>query len=354
MQALYFEENGRLGWRDDPEVVLRSGKDAIVRPVASTTCDLDQAIIHGRTPFPPGFALGHECVAEVVEIGDQVSDVVPGDIVVVPCAPSCGVCDVCRAGMTASCEAIGRHVVYGTPFGAAVGGLFSDKVWVPFADAMLVKVPEGVNPIAVSGASDSLTDTYINVTKGLKRHPGGRVLVWGGVGKLGPYAVDLAIALGAGSVDYVDTDEKALTLAEEFGARVHRSFDPAWDWTFDVVVFAAWQPSELRQAFTGLRAGGHLSQLMIFFEDTPIPMMEIYLRDLTFSNGRPSSRPQIPHVLEHCRSGDFHPERVVSKIIDFDDAPEALVIPTLMPVVVRQPTLSSRRLSIADLQGVSR
>jgi alcohol dehydrogenase len=111
MQALYFEEKGRLGWRDDPEVVLRSGKDAIVRPVAATTCDLDQAIIHGLTPFPPGFALGHECVAEVVEIGDQVSDVVPGDIVVVPCAPSCGECDVCRAGLTASCEAIGRRVV---------------------------------------------------------------------------------------------------------------------------------------------------------------------------------------------------------------------------------------------------
>ena len=173
MGALVFvRKKGRLrlAGRSGSRPAERQGRHP-VRPVASTTCDLDQAIIHGRTPFPPGFALGHECVAEVVEIGDQVSDVVPGDIVVVPCAPSCGECDVCRAGMTASCEAIGRQVVYGTPFGAAVGGLFSDKVWVPFADAMLVKVPEGVNPIAVSGASDSLTDTYINVTKGLNVIP---------------------------------------------------------------------------------------------------------------------------------------------------------------------------------------
>jgi hypothetical protein len=34
----------------------------IVRPVASTTCDLDRAIIAGATPFEGPFAIGHECV----------------------------------------------------------------------------------------------------------------------------------------------------------------------------------------------------------------------------------------------------------------------------------------------------
>ena len=82
---------------------------------------------------------------------------------------------------------------------------------------------------------------------------------------------------------------------------------------------------------------------MIFFGDTAVPMMEIYMRDITFSNGRPSTRPHIPAVLELCRRGKLHPERTISNIIAWDDAAEALVEPSLQPVVARQPILSSRR-----------
>ena len=42
-----------------------------MRPVASTTCDLDGAIVAGATPFAGPFAIGHECVAEVIDVGDD-------------------------------------------------------------------------------------------------------------------------------------------------------------------------------------------------------------------------------------------------------------------------------------------
>ena len=348
MQALYFEGTGKLAWRDDQAIPLAGDDQAIVRPIAATTCDLDRGIIDGVVQLPPGFAIGHEAVAEVMEVGDGVRTVVPGDIVVVPWKPACGACDVCRAGLTASCEALGFRTAYGLPYGGGpegkgVGGLFSDRVWIPFADAMLVKIPDDVDPIAVAGIGDNLTDVYINVSKAMTRHPGARVLVWGGTGKLGPYSVDHAFAAGAASVDYIDHNPTAREIAQDLGARVHSEFDPAWNRQFPVVIFAGPSPACLRSAFTALSPGGHLSQLMIFFQDTEVPMMEIYLRDITFSNGRPSTRPHIPAVLELCRCGKLHPEKTLSKVIAWDDAPEALLEQTLMPVVARQPILSPRR-----------
>jgi D-arabinose 1-dehydrogenase-like Zn-dependent alcohol dehydrogenase len=195
------------------------------------------------------------------------------------------------------------------------------------------------------GEGANLTDAYINVSKAMTRHPGARVLVWGGCGKLGPYSVDHAFAAGAVTVDYIDRNSAAREIARGLGARVHVEFDPSWKRQYPVVIFAGTSPSSLKSAFIALSPGGHLSQLMIFFQDTAVPMMEIYMRDVTFSNGRPSTRPHIPAVLELCRCGKLHPENVVSKVIAWDDAPEALLEPQLNPVIARQPILSSRRFS---------
>lgn len=52
-------------------------------------------ILAGRGPIAPPFAIGHECVARVVDVGDAVSHVAPGDLVVVPWAISCGECSSC-------------------------------------------------------------------------------------------------------------------------------------------------------------------------------------------------------------------------------------------------------------------
>src|SRR6185503_8868480 len=119
----------------------------------------------------------------------------------------------------------------------------------PFADAMLVKVPDDVDPIAVAGIGDNLTDAYINVSKAMTRHPGAPALVWGGTGKLGPYSVDHAFAAGAASVDYIDPNPIAREIAQDLGARVHTEFDPAWERRFPVVIFAGTTPSSLKSAF---------------------------------------------------------------------------------------------------------
>src|SRR6185503_5745343 len=95
-----------------------------------------------------------------------------------------------------------------------------DLVEVPFADAMLVPLPAGVDPAAAASASDNIPDGWRAVAPFLADRPGAPVLVLGGAGggSVGLYAAAVAVALGSERVDYVDEDPDRLTRAERLGA----------------------------------------------------------------------------------------------------------------------------------------
>lgn len=84
MRQLFFLAPGRLEWRDVPEPELEAETDALMRPIAVATCDLDTALLQGTAPFEGPFPLSHEGVAEVVVVGDAVTDVAVGQRVIVP------------------------------------------------------------------------------------------------------------------------------------------------------------------------------------------------------------------------------------------------------------------------------
>ena len=139
MLQLTYTGPDQLEWREAPEPSLSSDAAALVRPRAVATCDLDALIIEGSSPFPPPFAIGHECVAEVLDVGDAVGSFERGQLVSVPFQISCGECDACRQGHTSNCSGVAFMSSYG--FGPAVeqwGGFLSDVVCVPYAEHMLV------------------------------------------------------------------------------------------------------------------------------------------------------------------------------------------------------------------------
>lgn len=180
MQQLTFVRPGLLEWREVPPPAIQDPKDAIVRPIAVTTCDIDGFTIQGRTPFSGigPYPFGHEFVAEIVELGDQVCSLGQGELVVVPFQISCGECDRCSRGLTNSCRSVAPRSQYGFgAFGGDWGGAFSDTVRVPFADRMLVRVPVGVSPEHIASASDNLPDGYRAVAPYLAELPGATVLV---------------------------------------------------------------------------------------------------------------------------------------------------------------------------------
>src|SRR5215210_1079388 len=113
MRQLEITGARSVAWREAPAPALQGDADALVRPLAVALCDLDGAFLSGAVPIAEPFPLGHECVAEVLEVGDGVTAVAPGDRVVVPFQISCGTCAACLAGRTGSCRTVPRGSAYG-------------------------------------------------------------------------------------------------------------------------------------------------------------------------------------------------------------------------------------------------
>jgi threonine dehydrogenase-like Zn-dependent dehydrogenase len=334
MNVLTYLGPESLEWRDVPAPRLQGGGEALVRPIAATPCDLDRAIVTGKTPLPGPFALGHEAVAEVVEVGDAVRRVRPGQRVVVPWHISCGGCDRCLAGLTASCRNVPPRAMYGTPIGGDFGGLFSDLVRVPFADAMLVPVPAGISSSSAAAASDNLTDAWLAVSRPLAQHPGAAVLVVGGTGAIGLYVVMCARAAGASAVTYVDRSPERLALAEALGARSLPRGSAALP-EHAVVVDTSGNPAELARGLRAVAPGGQLTSVGVYFLDTPLPLLDMYANDVTFRIGRPSVGPHIARVLELVGRGEIEPLRVGVGEVPWDQAPAVLRSRALKPIFSR-------------------
>ncbi len=279
-------------------------------------------------PFAGPFPFGHEAVAEVVEVGAEVQIVRPGMRVVVPFQISCGACAFCTRSLTASCIAVPRGSMYGLGDlgGKSWGGLISDLTRVPFADHMLVPVPEAVDPVAIASA-DNLPDGYRAVAPQLAARPGARVLVMGGVAaSVGLYAAATAVVLGASGVDYVDHDEARLELARAIGATaIHtRAFHPRE--RYPITVDASGNPKLLDLALRKTEPGGTCTSVAIYFSrTTPMPLLAMYTSGITFRTARVSARAELPAVLDLVQKGRLLPQRLTSRVSPLAEAPDALL-----------------------------
>ncbi|HEX6714950.1 MAG TPA: alcohol dehydrogenase catalytic domain-containing protein [Thermoleophilaceae bacterium] len=326
MQQLTFLEAGKVEWQDVPEPALEGDGQAIVRPLAVATCDLDSMLVGGDTPYRGPFGLGHEGVAEVVDVGDGVDGLQPGQRVSVSFQIFCGECAPCREGRTASCEATPPMAMYGLAIGGDWGGFLSDAVRVPYAEAMLFPLPDGVDAAAAASASDNMPDAWRTVGPQLARHPGADVLIagGGGAGSIGVYAAGMAVALGAGRVVYVDPDERQRARAEAYGAEVLDAY-PERLGPFAITVDASASHDGLGLALRSTAPDGICTSTGIYFEQqTPVPLLEMYTKGITFQTGRVHAGPAIPHVLELIEGG-WDPAPVTNRVAGWDDAPEALV-----------------------------
>ena len=325
MRELDFVEKGRLEWREADDPSLQGDGEALVRPLAVATCDLDLMIVRGLVPTDDPFPFGHECVAEVTEVGDAVASVKPGDLVSVPFQISCGECEHCRRGQTGNCERVERMAMYGLPMGTNYGGFLSDSARVPFADAMLVPVPEGIAPEAVASVSDNIPDAWRTVGPQLAERPGSPVLITASGASIALYATSIALALGAERVDLVGGNSWLRGRAAELGANLLDEEFPKRVGPYPVVVDACGDPEGLACALRSTEPEGICTSIGIYFaEATPVPLLEMYTKGIRFHTGRVHARPAMEPVLELVREGRFAPERITAETASWDDAAEAV------------------------------
>jgi alcohol dehydrogenase len=334
MRALLLAPGARLSWHDVPAPAPPGPDGAIVHPIACSTCDLDCGIALGATQFALPLHLGHECVAEVLAVGERVRTVKPGDRVIVPFQINCGACPDCRAGRTGSCTSVPPASMYGMGLaGGLWGGAFSDQLSVPFADAMLVPLPEGIDPVAAASVADNVCDAYRHIAphlpKLLEEDADAEVLILAALHPRTPFGASaplytglIARAFGARNVSVVDARPAVRAHAERLGLNALKPREMRRRAPAPLVVDASVE--DLGVALAHTAADGICSSLGGFHRSAQVPLLQMYVRNATLHIGRTHTRHLIPKVLELMLDDRLHPESVITSVAPLDDAPRVL------------------------------
>ena len=288
----------------------------------------------GATQIPLPLHPGHECVAEVLSVGDQVMAVRPGDRVIVPFQINCGACSPCLAGHTGSCTGVPPLSMYGFGFaGGHWGGAFSDELAVPFADAMLVALPDGIDPAAAASVADNVCDAYRHIFPHLPvvlaKDPDARVLVLGALGKRSLFTPScplytglIARAMGARAVYFADTRQSVRAHAQRLGMEAVQPRELRRMPPFPLVADVS--TNGLRTALQSTAPDGICSSSGGLHRHARIPFLEMYIRNATLHVGRTHVRALIPGVLDLMTESGLQPETVTTTVAALDDAPRVL------------------------------
>ena len=328
MQAMFAtgNPNNPLAWRAHDAPVLTAPGDALVRPLAVAACDLDRAIVQGRSPFPGEFMLGHEFTGEVIQIGEEVTQLAVGDVVLASFQPSCGSCAHCSRGASSVCGAVSNGSMYG--IGATGGdwqGALADLIRVPWADYNLKVLPDPADFARLASASDNLADGVRAVAGPLKRQPGAEVLI-AGSGSIPLYAILAAQQLGAGNITVASTDDFVLGTAQSLGADCLEVRQ--WPKRFAshaITVDCTNEVAGLAAVLRSTAPYGESTSCSIYFGgDVAVPMFNMNMRGISFHTGRVNSAADLSAVLELV-AGGLAPEKINPAYCSFETA-----IPTLI------------------------
>src|SRR5262245_115721 len=339
MQQLTCIDANKLEWREVPAPRIEGDGEALIRPLAVARCDIDRFLAGGFFPLRGPYALGHECVAEIAALGDGVRGLAVGQRVIPSFQVSCGRCEKCRAGLSAICAAMPVLSDYGMQplSGVEYGGMLSDLVRVPFAEAMLRPVPAGADPVALASVSDNVPDGYRAVAPHLRAQPGADVLVVShGTPSIPLYAAHAALALGAGHVDFASDDRESLELAAKLGARPIETDFKKPERIYPIVVDAGLRPEGLAYAVRATEPEG-ICQCISFHagRETPLPLGRMYTLGIRFFVGRCHAAALLPEVVGLIEAGELRPDAVTTRVIDWESAADAWLEPAIKLVATR-------------------
>ncbi|WP_440901000.1 S-(hydroxymethyl)mycothiol dehydrogenase [Actinosynnema sp.] len=290
--------------------------EAVVRVQTCGVCHTDLHYREGgiNDEFP--FLLGHEAAGIVEEVGEGVTDLAPGDFVVLNWRAVCGSCRACAKGKPQYCfnthnAAQPMTLEDGTPLTNALGiGAFAEKTLVH--SGQCTKVDPSASPAAVG-----LLGCGVMAGIGAAINPGnvrrGDTVAVIGCGGVGNAAVMGAKLAGASKVIAVDVDAAKLEWARGFGATdvVNSRETDAVEaiqaltggFGADVVIDAVGRPETWKQAFYARDLAG---TVVLVGVPTPEMTLELPFIDV-FSRGG---------ALKSSWYGDCLPSRDFPMLVD--------------------------------------
>lgn len=359
-----------------PDPVIVNARDAIVKVTLTAICGSDLHLYDGFIPtMRPGDVLGHEFMGEIVEVGSGVSNLRPGDRVVVPFNIACGGCFFCRTQLWSCCDNSNPNVEPGhKAYGQVPAALFgyshmmggfaggqAEYVRVPFADTGCLKIESGLPDERALFLSDIFPTGY-QAAEQCQIQPGDTVAVWG-AGPVGQFAIRSALMLGAQRViaidhrpgrlrqarrgglngtlavetinfDETDVYEALMNLTggmgpdaciDAVGLESHgMSLDNLVDRAKVAMMLATDRVHVIREMARCCRKGGTLSIPGVYggYADS-FPIGVIFGKGLTIRCGQTHTHRYMRPLLERIENDEIDPSFIISHKVRLDRAPEA-------------------------------
>ena len=202
MKALTWQAKRSVTVEEVPDPKIIEPTDAIIRVTSSAICGSDLHLYEVLVPFmDKGDVIGHEPMGIVEEVGSAVTNLKPGDRVVIPFTVACGHCYMCERGLQSQCETTqvreynsGATLFgYSRLYGSLPGGQ-AEYLRVPHADYGPVKVPS----VGEDERFLFLSDVLPTAWQGVKyaNVPEGGTLAVLGLGPIGQMAARIGAHLG--------------------------------------------------------------------------------------------------------------------------------------------------------------
>ncbi|RPF31615.1 S-(hydroxymethyl)mycothiol dehydrogenase [Streptomyces sp. TLI_185] len=315
--------------------------EVLVQVQACGVCHTDLHYREGGISDEFPFLLGHEAAGVVEAVGEGVTDVAPGDFVVLNWRAVCGTCRACSKGEPWYCFATHNAtqpmtLADGTPLSAALGvGAFAEKTLVAAGQCTKVDPTAPATAAGLLGCGVMAGFGAAVNTGGVGRGDSVAVIGCGGVGMA---AVAGAKVAGARRIIAVDVDERKLKWAEQFGATdtVDSSRTDAVEairaltggFGADVVVDAVGRPETFKQAFYARDLAG---TAVLVGVPTPgltldLPLLDVFgrggaLKSSWYGDCLPSR--DFPALIDLYLQGRFDLGGFVSEVIALDEVEEA-------------------------------
>ncbi len=310
MKAFVLAEPGVVRWYDAPEPELVP-YGAILKPIAVTPCSSDvHTVFGGGSPKQPNLVLGHECIAEVLEVGSEVKDFRPGDRVAVPAiTPDWRDKSIQDGNYKHASAPFSGHQL-----GRTQPGVFSERFLIRDADTTLAHIPEGITDEQALMCVDVVTTGFTGAEYADIKI-GDTVCVLG-IGPIGLMAVAGAALQGAGRIIAVGTRPICVELAKRYGATEVLSYkdgdvvEQVKQMTegigVDATIIAGGNAEVLTQAYDMTRYGiGTISNINYFGGTGYLPLP-------IFSGGRGMCGKTLH--MELAKGGRMRIERILSMV----------------------------------------